>query len=49
MTPSGIEPATFQLVVQYLNHLRHRMPQTVLNSSVIFLIKPAVDIASSII
>jgi hypothetical protein len=21
----GIEPATFQLVVQYLNHLRHRM------------------------
>jgi len=27
MTPSGIEPATFQLVAQYLNLLRHRVPQ----------------------
>ena len=24
MTPSGIEPATFQLVAQSLNQLRHR-------------------------
>jgi hypothetical protein len=26
MTPLVIEPATFRLIVQRLNHLRHRVP-----------------------
>ena len=35
ITPSGIEPATFQLVVPCLNQLRHRVPFMLLRTSII--------------
>jgi hypothetical protein len=33
MGPTGKEPASLRLVAQYLNHLRHRMPQSIMGFS----------------
>ena len=37
MTPSGLEPATFRLVVQYLNQPRHLVPPVAHNIIIIVL------------
>ena len=38
MRPSGIEPATFRLVVQFLNQMRYRMPHYYVIYKEIFLV-----------
>jgi hypothetical protein len=38
LTPSGIEPAAFQLVAQGLNQLRHRAPIIIMMMMMIIII-----------
>ena len=36
MTPAGIEPATFRIVAQHLNHCATAVPMTLCNTSSFF-------------
>jgi accessory gene regulator protein AgrB len=49
LTPSGIEPAAFWLVVQGLNQLRHRAPRMMLLLLMIIIIIIIIAVTSNVL